>query len=66
MPGSGVRMRKPRISPPGNCVLWMLRYAFPEFMPEMSVAIATLTSPPFAARKAGLYDVGARRSRVLR
>src|SRR5438067_4338858 len=55
-PAAGVR--KPRISPPGNVVLWTFRYAVPAAMHAANAASALAAVPPLATMKLGLYDVG--------
>jgi hypothetical protein len=62
--GSGTGARKPRISPPGNCVEWTFRYAIPEANPAVSAASADAGVPPFAVTNAGLYVAAESRSKV--
>ena len=55
--------RKPRISPPGNIVVWMLRYAWPAWRPARSAAAAPVV-PPLAVTNAGLKLAGSVMSNV--
>src|SRR5262249_60076115 len=53
-PGAGVSSRNPRISPPGNWVVWMFRYALPAARPAARAASALAVVPPLAVTKAGV------------
>src|SRR5262249_16906309 len=46
--------RKPRISPPPNIMVWILKYAWPLCIPARRTAAALAAVPPFAATNAGL------------
>ena len=50
-------VRKPRISPPGNAVVWMLRYTAPFWIPLASAASADAGVPPFAVMNALFHEL---------